>query len=508
LHEIVKGSGGGSGVPGNGSGTPSPIGGNFSGFFGGSNFAPGTNRNGDVLFMADIDGGSSTRGLFLWLAATGTIVKVAAIGDASPVGGTLTEVGPGSINDARQAVFLARGSTAQNDLILLWNNGVLTKVAGNGDPAPGGGSYSLLGTESFGFADGTSITCGPLPDINNTGLISFRAITNINTRGIIVVNGGVQQWYVQAGDATPHGGTYLDMQGACLNDAGQVAFFADWKPTPTTNNSGWFVGKPGAWRSALSFFDPVGGGQCWGLAFSRNPMQPLDEQGNLLQWIVIDLGGGVQPEALVISAADGTLTTAAKQNDPAPNGGHYSTFDAWPSMTGLRASFGAATPGGPNLNAYCQFTECTPAPVAYCTAKVNSLGCTPAMSSTGTSSASATSGFTLTGSSLLNNKNGILIYSVSGRAALPFGGGTLCMHAPIKRTPVQSSAGNPPPNDCSGSISLDMNAYAAGVGGGVPLPELSLPGTNVQTQVWSRDPGFAAPNNISLTNALEYVVGI
>ena len=361
------GGGGGSGNPGSGVGDPSPIGGTFSGLFGGTVFAPGGNRQGDLLFVADVDGGSSPRGLFLYDAASQAIVKVAAVGDPSPAGGTIDAVGPGSLNDAQTVVFLARGSTAPVDQILRWQNGVLSKVAAVGDPAPGGGTYSILGSESLGFADGTTIPTGPLPDIDNADRISFRPITTLNTRGIVVVQGGVHGWYVQAGDPTPHGGTYLDMAAAILNDAGQIAFFADWKPTPSTFNSGWFVGKPGDWRAALSFFDPVLTGQCFGLAFSRNPMQPLDEAGNLLQWIVIDYGSGLQREAQVISAADGTLTVVAEQGDPTPFGGSYSTFDAWPSMTALRGTFGAATPGGAGLNAYFQFELCTPPPVAYCT---------------------------------------------------------------------------------------------------------------------------------------------
>ncbi len=502
------GGGGGSGVPGNGCGTNSPIGGKFSGLFGGTFFAPGNNRNGDALFVADVDGGSSPRGLFLYRAASQTIVKVAAVGEASPAGGTLLEVGPGSMNDAQTVVFAARGSAAQNDLILQWQNGVLTKVAANGDAAPGGGSYSLLITESVGFADGTTIHVGPLPDINNAGQIGFRAITSIGTRGIVVVTAGVPAWYVQDNDPTPHGGTYLDMQAACLNDAGEVAFFADWRPTPTTINSGWFVGKPGAWRAALSFFDPVSTGQCFGLAFSRNPIQALDEQGNLAQWILIDFGGGNQKEAIVISAADGSLAIVAQQSNPSPLGGIYNGFDAWPSMTGLRGAFGAYTPGSGILNAYFQFELCAPTPVAYCTAKVNSLGCTPSIAATGTSSASSALGFTVAGSNLINNQNGILILSLAGRAAVPFGGGTLCLKGPVHRTPVQNSNGNPPPNDCSGVLGLDLNAYAAGAIGGNPPAALSIPGTTVDTQVWTRDPGFALPNNIGLTGGLEYVVGI
>lgn len=145
--------------------------------------------------------------------------------------------------------------------------------------------------------------------------------------------------------------------------------------------------------------------------------------------------------------------------------------------------------------------------VSYCTAKQNSLGCWPAMGATGTSSASATSGFSLTAGPLLDNAIGLLLYSLDGQAATPFGGGYLCLASPLHRTPAVSTGGGPPPTDCSGSLSLDLNAFAAGLAGGDPAAELSQPGQTVTAQVWSRDTGFAPPNNVSLTNGIEYVVG-
>src|SRR5262249_12977607 len=85
---------GGGGSTGAG-GDPTPIGGTFSGFFTGTVFAPAVNANGDVLFLAEVVGGSSSRGLFLYRASSATLVKVAAVGDPSPLGGTFAMVGPG-----------------------------------------------------------------------------------------------------------------------------------------------------------------------------------------------------------------------------------------------------------------------------------------------------------------------------------------------------------------------------------------------------------------------------
>jgi hypothetical protein len=499
------GGGGGSGNPGSGVGDPSPIGGTFSGLFGGTAFAPGGNRHGDLVFVADVDGGSSPRGLFLYRRSSQTIVKVAAVGDPSPAGGTIAAVGPGSLNDAQQVVFLARGSTAPVDQILHWQSGVLSKVAAAGDPAPGAGAYSILGSESLGFPDGTTIPTGPLPDIDNAGRISFRPITTQGTRGIVVVQGGVHGWYVRAGDPTPKGGTYVDMAAAILNDAGEIAFFADWKPTPATFNSGWFVGQPGDWRAALSFFDPVLTGQCLGLAFSRNPMQPLDEAGTLLQWITIDYGGGLQREAQVISAADGTLTLVAEQGDPTPLGGSYSTFDAWPSMTALRGTFGAATPGGAGLNAYFQFETCTPSPVVYCTAGTSASGCQAGMGWSGAPSATAPSGFTVMAGGVEGLVDGMFFYGSSGRQANSWGNGSSfqCVAPPVHRAGPITGGGTG--GACDGSFSQDLNALWCPA---CPKSHHN-PGVGavVQAQLWYRDPQSTSNQTTSLSDALELVVG-
>ena len=150
-----------------------------------------------------------------------------------------------------------------------------------------------------------------------------------------------------------------------------------------------------------------------------------------------------------------------------------------------------------------------PPPTPYCTAKVNSLGCTPTIGSAGTPSASATFGFFVTCTNARNNKSGLLFYKPNGsNFAFPFQGGFLCMGTSgIQRTPVQGSGGTAPPvDDCSGAYAIDMNAFAAGLIGGNPDPVLSVASTLVHCQWWGRDPGFAPPNNTMLSDALTYTI--
>ncbi len=152
-----------------------------------------------------------------------------------------------------------------------------------------------------------------------------------------------------------------------------------------------------------------------------------------------------------------------------------------------------------------------PTATAYCTGKVNSIGCTPAIGYSGSSSATATSGFFLTASNELNNKVGLVLYSEFGRDAAPFGpGGLLCVKAPTRRSKGFNAGGNPPPTvDCSGVFAIDFNAFAHGLLGTPPNPAayLLIQGQTVTAQFWGRDNGFPLPDNFSLSNGLEFVVG-
>ena len=145
------------------------------------------------------------------------------------------------------------------------------------------------------------------------------------------------------------------------------------------------------------------------------------------------------------------------------------------------------------------FASLPPAvPVAYCTAKTNSLGCTPAMGSSGSPSASSAAPFLVTASSVLNQRAGLCFYGFGARAAA-FQGGTMCVQSPVRRTPVQNSGGNASGDDCSGSYAFDMNArIQLGVD-----PDLTA-GATVYGQYWSRDP--ASASTTGLTDALAFEI--
>lgn len=136
-------------------------------------------------------------------------------------------------------------------------------------------------------------------------------------------------------------------------------------------------------------------------------------------------------------------------------------------------------------------------PRVYCTAKVNSQGCTPAIGFSGAPSQSGGT-FTLSAVQVLNNEYGILFYG-HGAAAAPFQGGTLCVAPPTLRTPAQLSGGNPPPDDCSGHYAYDFGAL---IHGGTD-PAL-VAGAWTYAQYWTRDP--LSPSTTGLTDAVGFLI--
>jgi hypothetical protein len=138
------------------------------------------------------------------------------------------------------------------------------------------------------------------------------------------------------------------------------------------------------------------------------------------------------------------------------------------------------------------------APSTYCTAKTNSLGCTPSVASTGSPSVNPGALFVVTCSNLINQKSGIFFYSHRPLSA-PFQGGFLCVQGPSIRIAEANSGGSATGADCTGGYTLD---FAAQIHGGFD-PSL-VAGAEVFGQFQSRDQ--QSPSGTSLSNALRFVV--
>lgn len=139
----------------------------------------------------------------------------------------------------------------------------------------------------------------------------------------------------------------------------------------------------------------------------------------------------------------------------------------------------------------------TAAPTLYCTAKVNSAGCTPTLAYSGAASMSLGFGIQIVAQNVLPGMPGILIWAKTPNA-LPFMGGTLCVGSPLTRTGAQVSGtiSGPP---CPGQYLFLFNEAYMNANG------LNA-GQDVYAQYWSRDTGFIAPNNVGLTAGLRFQI--
>ena len=142
-------------------------------------------------------------------------------------------------------------------------------------------------------------------------------------------------------------------------------------------------------------------------------------------------------------------------------------------------------------------------PVSYCTPGTSASGCTATLSSLGTASATATTGFVVTATTVEGNKNGIFFYGQNGRQANPWGNGTSyqCVVPPVKRGGLQTGSGTI--GLCDGTFSQDLNARWCPT---CPNPaQAPIPGVPMQIQLWYRDPLNTSNQTTSLSDALEVI---
>ncbi len=191
-------------------------------------------------------------------------------------------------------------------------------------------------------------------------------------------------------------------------------------------------------------------------------------------WTNVDgsVGGSVPPQC-VGSPANGSSCYSLGGYPANPFGGIYASIES----------------DGP--------CTCSGAITDYCTAKVNSLGCTPELSTDGAPRAHGVGHFSVTASKLIGKRFATFFYGTSGLSGTPFHGGFLCVKQPIQRVGFGQTDGSHAL--CNGALSFDFAAY---IRTGVD-PAL-VAGALVGIQCWARDPG--SPDPSSLTAAKSFVI--
>ncbi len=422
-------------------------------------------------------------------------------GNALYVGGNFTSAGGASANNVAKWngsswSSLGAGFNSTVRALTVFDDGGGNALYAGGDFVTSGGSsvpyiakWNGSSWESVG--GGTSSNVSALTVFDDGGGLAlfaaggFQVAGTVNASRVAKWNGstwsnlgaGTNDW-VYAMRVFNDGSGLALFAGGAFTTAGTSAAsrIAKWNGTSWSQPG---TGVDDVVRALTIFDDGSGSALCAGGEFinagggSANRIAKWDG----LSWS--DMGGGMDGVVFALTTFD--------------DGGGSNLYAGGDFMA-----------AGANHSPYLAKWSCAASgvPTAYCTAKVNSLGCTPAIDWSGTPSATSPAPFIVSATNIIDNKFGILFYGTSGRLAFsgqcPWNsGGFLCVKSPLARTPVQNSGGFA--WSCTGTFSINFNALIQS-GQDAQL----LLGTVVNGEYWYRDP--QAPCNTGTTDAIEFTI--
>jgi hypothetical protein len=179
---------------------------------------PALNDAGKVAFGATVAGARATEGIFL--AAEGRVKAIALSGTDAPGvrNGTFVDFDAPVLNNRDDIAFVGTVRRGRETLqvLYLYSGGVLRKLVAGGDPAPRGGTFDRFG----------------LPAINNKGVVAFPAVIEQGAilGGIFVVGASELHLLVGAGEIGPGGEMLVRFsERAAIDDEDNVAFVAHLK---------------------------------------------------------------------------------------------------------------------------------------------------------------------------------------------------------------------------------------------------------------------------------------
>ena len=185
---------------------------------GGGTASIAINSLGEIAFLG-FDPSSSTSGIFLNSGGQNRLLLSGST--PAPGGGTFNNVSNLALNSLDQLAFEAQPFPGPAGIFLA-ANGVVTPLAIDGAPAPGGGNFQLF------FFDPRQA-----PAIDDRGDVAFATFLTgapggfFGSGGIFLYkNGGVSR-IVGPNDPSPDGGVFLFADSPSINASGDVAFFAE-----------------------------------------------------------------------------------------------------------------------------------------------------------------------------------------------------------------------------------------------------------------------------------------
>ena len=314
------------------SGQAAPGGGSFNRFDVSSQpiVAP-VNSRGQVAFYASVARAKATEGIFL--ATASRITKAAAVGDAVPGGGVLSEFARHplpALNDAGKIAFGASVAGARaTEGIFLFADDRLKAIALSGADAPG-------------VQNGTFVEFDA-PVMNNRDEIAFVGTVRRGRETLQVLylySGGVLRKLVAGGDPAPRGGSFDRFGLPAINNKGVVAFPAVLEHGAVLG--GIFLAGARELRLLVGAGE-IGPGGAMLVRFSERAA--IDDEDNVA--FVAHLGSGTSSEAVLVANASG-LTQLAIVGETAPGGGRFAAFGPWPNFgPSASVAFVAAIDDGP-----------------------------------------------------------------------------------------------------------------------------------------------------------------
>ncbi len=187
-------------------GSSAPAGGLFSSF--GS--LASIDSAGTVAFQAVTNTGASGIYTATPSGASTVLRRLVAVGDPAPSGGTFTTVGEPSIENGT-AAFHAVTNTGVSGIYTAEPSGastLLRRLVAVGDPAPGGGTFTLLGD----------------PSIDGSGTVTFSASTSVGTGIFTASAGGPLRIVASTSTLVPGGAGDFTSFGNPAIDGDAVAF--------------------------------------------------------------------------------------------------------------------------------------------------------------------------------------------------------------------------------------------------------------------------------------------
>ena len=222
------------------------------------------------------------------------------------------------------------------------------------------------------------------------------------------------------------------------------------------------------------------------------------------------VSGGVDAGGVLYFSAANTVVGQELFRSDGTAAGTYPVHDIWPGsfgsepeeleVFGSRVWFSAKESATGRELYYVEVCELQSS-VTYCTAGTSASGCTALLSSVGTPSATAPSGFDLVASGVEGNKDGLYFFGPNGRQANSWGNGTSfqCVVPPVWRAGILTGSGTN--GACNGSFVQDLNLRWT-----VRPAQNPGAGAIVQAQLWYRDLFNTSNQTTSLSDAIEFVV--